>query len=58
MKVKELIEYLRTQDQDAPMIGRITVAQVIEMLSERDPDDEVQAQIHDKLYGIEKGTMQ
>lgn len=58
MKVKELIEYLRTQDPGAPMIGRLTYGQIIEMLEERDPEDEIKVQIHDRLYTLEKGTLQ
>lgn len=58
MKVKELIAYLSTQDPDSPMIGRLTYRQIIELLEERDPEDEIQVQIHDKLYTLEKGTLQ
>ena len=58
MKVKELITYLRTQDPNEPMIGRLTYGQIIAMLEERDPEDEIKVQIHDKLYTLEKGTLQ
>lgn len=58
MKVKELIAYLQTQDPNAPLIGRLTYRQVIEMLEERDPEDEIKVQIHDTLYTLEKGTLQ
>lgn len=58
MKVKELIAYLQTQDPNAPMIGRLTYGQIIAMLEERDPEDEIKVQIHDKLYTLEKGTLQ
>lgn len=58
MKVKELIAYLQTQDPNAPLIGRLTYRQIIEMLEERDPDDEIKVQIHDTLYTLEKGTLQ
>jgi hypothetical protein len=57
MKVKELIEYLRSAaDLDAEMVPGMTYRQVIEELSKRDPDAEVSVRDGDRVYTIERGT--
>jgi|LakMenE01Jun11ns_1017448.scaffolds.fasta_scaffold9495323_4 hypothetical protein len=57
MKVKELIEYLRSAaDLDTEMVPGMTYRQVIEELSKRDPDAEVSVRDGDRVYTIERGT--
>jgi hypothetical protein len=57
MKVKELIEYLRSAaDPDAEMLPGMTYRQVIEELSKRDPETEVSVRSGDRVYTIERGT--
>ena len=57
MKVKELIEYLRSAaDPDAEMVPGMTYRYVIEELSKRDPDAEVSVRDGDRVYTIERGT--
>ena len=57
MKVKELIEYLRSAaDLDTEMLPGMTYRQVIEELSKRDPDAEVSVRDGDRVYTIERGT--
>ena len=57
MKVKELIEYLRSAaDPDTEMVPGMTYRQVIEELSKRDPDAEVSVRDGDRVYTIERGT--
>jgi hypothetical protein len=58
MKVKELIEYLRSAaDLDAEMLPGMTYCQVIEELSKRDPEDEVSVRNGDRVYTIERGPL-
>jgi len=50
MKVKELIEYLRSAaDLDAEMVPGMTYRHVIEELSKRDPDAEVSVRDGDRV---------
>lgn len=57
MKVKELIEYLRSAaDLDTEMVPGMTYRQVIEELLKRDPDAEVSVRDGDRVYAIERGT--
>ena len=57
MKVKELIEYLRSAaDLDTEMVPGMTYRQVIEELLKRDPDAEVSVRDGDRVYTIERGT--
>ncbi len=56
MKVKELIEYLRSAvDPDTEMVPGLTYRQVIEALLERDPEQEVSVRNGDRIYTIERG---
>ena len=58
MKVKELIEYLRSAvDPDTEMLPGMTYRQVIEELSKRDPDAEVSVRDGDRVYTVERGPL-
>jgi hypothetical protein len=58
MKVKELIEYLRSAaDPDAEMLPGMTYRYVIEELSKRDPETEVSVRSGDRVYTIERGPL-
>jgi hypothetical protein len=58
MKVKELIEYLRSAaDLDAEMVPGMTYRYVIEELSKRDLDAEVSVRDGDRVYTIEPGPL-